>query len=765
MTPLMRNQKLKRTLILAVAAAALAANSMAQDAAPAPAKPAAPEKPPQAPPPGAPGGAAQSTPAKPAQTTASAAAGGAAQTTPANPTYKMDPELAKRYGLTPPAATNPSQPGQALQGSAAQTTQPNPVYKMDPELARRYGLTPPSAANPNQPATLPAPLPVGGGGSVTVGIRAQGGAAAPPAAVAGGGATTLDPALAARYGLNIPLPPAPPAGLAAGPEPTTALPPGAPPGNPEAEDWDALLANGIWEEEVNGSLEKAVEAYSKVLGDYDQRRLAAGQAMFRLAEGYRKQGYLEEARVLYGRVMREFADLPELVEPSQGHMRVTPGAMAARRVTRLAPPAKPPQAGGRGFAWVPNHPLTPLPEPAGAPGAEAESASGFGGGMAPAGGGAPSFEWMLGDTRETSEPALPAEVVAKLKEMDKTELRNALSVTHPDPLLRQLIQGQLEAEREFEERATDLGKDHPSQQKTAALIKALNQQIDDRAAAILAGLDLMASARRPESGGAVMAGSAPAQGQGDQRKILARQLDIQKLRLEEVKKRQEVGAASSEHVWEAEMRVLEVEKELARLPKLHDLIGFGGVATTVGVGHASAASAPPTPSEAPSAFPAPTPAAAMPAPSPQAPPLDRLAQLRISSLEETVIANQKALREVETELAQTEELSRLIQTTPPERLPVDLVKDSRFIRLRDAFDAARKAQQAGAEGPDRAAVELAYARAQDQLQFWVANDYKAELEKKVEFLDRRRQTLAARQQDAFKRLEMEAEAAKAQAAQ
>jgi len=717
----MRNQKLKRALLLAVATAAMAANPMAQEAAPAPAKPAAPEKPPQAEPAGAPGGAAQSTPAKPAQTTASAAAGGAAQTTQANTIYKMDPELAKRYGLTPPTATIPGQPGQALQGAAAQTTQANPIYKMDPELAKRYGLTPPAATNPGEPReTLP------------------------------GGAAAANPSVAPRRGLNIPRPPAPPAEV--GGEPTPALPPGVPPGNPEMEDWDALLASGIWEEEVNGSLDKAVEAYSKVLGNYDQRRLAAGQAMFRLAEGYRKLGYLEEARVLYGRVMREFADLPELVEPSQGHMRVTPGAMAARRVTRLAPPAKPPQAGGGGFAWVPNNPLTPLPEPAG------------GGVVVSASAGAPSFDWMLGGG-EAQEPALPAEVVAKLKEMDRTALRNALSVTHPDPLLRQLIQGLLEAERELEERATDLGKDHPSQQKTAALIKALNQQIDDRAAAILAGLELMASARRTESGGAALAGGVPAPGQDEQRKILARQLDIQKLRLEEVRKRQEVGAASSEQVWEAEMRVLEVEKELTRLPRLQDLPHLAGMTPPSGGGYASTAPAPPTPSAAPSALPAPAPAPAMAAPSPLTPLVDRVAQLRISGLEESIQENQRALREVESELERTTELHRLIQTTAAEELPLDLVKDPRFLLLRDGRAAALRAQRAGADGEGRIAVEVALAQASDRLKHWVDNDYKKELEKKIEFLEQRRQSLAARLQDAFKRMEQEAELARAQAAQ
>lgn len=733
MTPPMRNQKLKRALLLAVATAAMAANPMAQEAAPAPAKPAAPEKPPQAGPAGAPGGAAQSTPAKPAQTTASAAAGGAAQTTQANTIYKMDPELAKRYGLTPPTATIPGQPGQALQGAAAQTTQANPIYKMDPELAKRYGLTPPAATNPGEPReTLP------------------------------GGAAAANPSVAPRRGLNIPRPPAPPAEV--GGEPTPALPPGVPPGNPEMEDWDALLASGIWEEEVNGSLDKAVEAYSKVLGNYDQRRLAAGQAMFRLAEGYRKLGYLEEARVLYGRVMREFADLPELVEPSQGHMRVTPGAMAARRVTRLAPPAKPPHAGGGGLAWIPNNPLLPLTEPTGGSGAVGEPAA-AGGGMAAGVGGGASLGWAYGGGGEETMPSLPAEVVAKLKGMDKSALRNALSVTHPDPLLRQLIQGLLEAERELEERATDLGKDHPSQQKTAALIKALHQQIDDRAAAILAGLELMASARRTEYGGAALAASSPGPGQDEQRKILARQLDIQRLRLEEVRKRQEVGAASSEMVWEAEMRVLEVEKELTRLPRLQDLPHLAGMATSSGGGYASAAPAPPTPSAAPSALPAPAPAPAMAAPSPLTPLVDRVAQLRISGLEESIQETQRALREVESELERTTELHRLIQTTAAEELPLDLVKDPRFLLLRDGRAAALRAQRAGADGEGRIAVEVALAQASDRLKFWVDNDYKKELEKKMDFLEQRRQSLAARLQDAFKRMEQEAEVARAQAAQ
>lgn len=69
-------------------------------------------------------------------------------------TFRMSPELMRRYGLIPPT------PGTEPAPTPTPTNAPTTVYQMPPELMRRYGLIPPSPAStsaPPQPAPQPTP--------------------------------------------------------------------------------------------------------------------------------------------------------------------------------------------------------------------------------------------------------------------------------------------------------------------------------------------------------------------------------------------------------------------------------------------------------------------------------------------------------------------------------------------------------------------------------------------------------------------------------
>lgn len=77
------------------------------------------------------------------------------------------------------------------------------------------------------------------------------------------------------------------------------------------------LRKGVVEEEVNQNVGKAIQAYQAIVARYDEDRKAAGNALYRLAECYRKTGKREQAIAAYQRVTREFADQAAIAEPSR----------------------------------------------------------------------------------------------------------------------------------------------------------------------------------------------------------------------------------------------------------------------------------------------------------------------------------------------------------------------------------------------------------------------------------------------------------------
>ncbi len=84
------------------------------------------------------------------------------------------------------------------------------------------------------------------------------------------------------------------------------------------------LASGLIEEEGNSNSEAAAKSYQEVIARFDRERPAVASAIFRLGEVLRKQGKTEEAKVQYGRILREFPDQTQLVQLSQKFLAGAP---------------------------------------------------------------------------------------------------------------------------------------------------------------------------------------------------------------------------------------------------------------------------------------------------------------------------------------------------------------------------------------------------------------------------------------------------------
>jgi hypothetical protein len=76
----------------------------------------------------------------------------------------------------------------------------------------------------------------------------------------------------------------------------------------------------LFEEEGNLNPEAAVKAYQRFIAQYDSQRQKAALAIFRLGESYRKIGRIEEAKVQFGRVLREFPDQVQLSRASHQYL-------------------------------------------------------------------------------------------------------------------------------------------------------------------------------------------------------------------------------------------------------------------------------------------------------------------------------------------------------------------------------------------------------------------------------------------------------------
>lgn len=102
-------------------------------------------------------------------------------------------------------------------------------------------------------------------------------------------------------------------------------------------------------EEGEGDLASAEAAYRLAIQQFDRQREGAANAIFRLGEVYRKMGRIEEAKVQYARILREFPDMLRLTELS--HARLIGEDGRTRATSQIAPVQLTPGTGtaaGRG---------------------------------------------------------------------------------------------------------------------------------------------------------------------------------------------------------------------------------------------------------------------------------------------------------------------------------------------------------------------------------------------------------------------------------
>src|SRR6266581_9020014 len=84
-----------------------------------------------------------------------------------------------------------------------------------------------------------------------------------------------------------------------------------------ARETNTPFENGLLEEEANHHLEAAILNYQQAVAYLVTNRQMLATAVFRMGECYRKQGKLNEARMQYRRILRDFPDQVDLAHLSQ----------------------------------------------------------------------------------------------------------------------------------------------------------------------------------------------------------------------------------------------------------------------------------------------------------------------------------------------------------------------------------------------------------------------------------------------------------------
>ena len=197
--------------------------------------------------------------------------------------------LLAQQPATPPAAAPAPSPS-----ASDPELKPVPINPQPEPLSPTLGAPPPLAS----PAGLP-PLPT---------------APPPPAAVAPAlPAPSIEPASPTPLFTPAQPPRAPSAKRLPAANRYLSIQPGKLPGRINS----AAVAGTTLDLDVNADPRSAAEQYHRYLAEFDSQREAAAHAVFGLAEAYRKMGRIDEARIQYGRILREFVDFPELAGQSQ----------------------------------------------------------------------------------------------------------------------------------------------------------------------------------------------------------------------------------------------------------------------------------------------------------------------------------------------------------------------------------------------------------------------------------------------------------------
>lgn len=85
-----------------------------------------------------------------------------------------------------------------------------------------------------------------------------------------------------------------------------------------------LLEAALTKETIEGDLKGAIALYEQAVKEAGSNRALAAKAQLRLASAYQKQGN-EQAREVYERVVRDYADVPEAASEARSRLSTLPG--------------------------------------------------------------------------------------------------------------------------------------------------------------------------------------------------------------------------------------------------------------------------------------------------------------------------------------------------------------------------------------------------------------------------------------------------------
>ena len=211
-------------------------------------------------------------------------------------------------------------------------------------------------------------------------------------------------------------------------------------------DLTGLLQKGLFEEEANRDLDAAISNYQTLAGQFDKDRQTAATAIFRLGECYRKLGKTNEAAAQYQRILRDFSDQQTLA------------TLSRQNLTGLG-------VGGSSQQTVQSQ--------------------------------NPSLDMQALQQQMIEAEALLAQnetTLKQLKSMNSNDLRKALPSLIPDDQFNTLMKELDLAQQQLINLRNDYGQDHPKYQSAEALLKNLDQKINDRVDGILLGLQAKVNA-------------------------------------------------------------------------------------------------------------------------------------------------------------------------------------------------------------------------------------------------------------------------------
>ncbi|MCC6821623.1 MAG: ankyrin repeat domain-containing protein, partial [Verrucomicrobia subdivision 3 bacterium] len=281
-------------------------------------------------------------------------------------------------------------------------------------------------------------------------------------------------------------------------------------------DLSGLLQKGLFEEEANRNLEAAAQAYSTVSAQFDKDRKLAATAIFRLGEIYRKQGKTNEAAGQYERIVREFADQDTLVTLSRQNLAGL-GNTAGEKSNR-------PDNVQRQYL------------------------------------------------EQQSTVAEMEALIAQLKKLDRDELRRVLPKVSPDPLLRSLLDEMSDAVPSYAAVLKIRGEADPTTKEQAAKLNQLEQQVDERADEVIAGLERRLTAARNQldwlksqaqpgrPGGAGEPVSKAAR--LEQKRLLEEEITVVEKKLESQKQIMSSGRVSQADILTPQQELLALKRQL-----------------------------------------------------------------------------------------------------------------------------------------------------------------------------------------------------------